>query len=118
MDFKPLVSTPQTKRKSYYPVGEPISALKISKLPKNNAVLICELMKLKDEKDIKSVCYDVANEVCDVWKHHFGLRLVCGKEHETQKCCDRNVKFIVEIVHISGKIQRLYHEWKDLEKTS
>ena len=32
-----------------------------------------------------------------------------------QKRVDNSVKFVVEVQHIAGKIQRLYREWKDLE---
>ena len=88
------------KGTSYYIVGPLISALKIYKLPKNSAVL-----------SQKSMCLDIAKEVCDMWKHLFELILVCGKESMGYKRVDNNVK----LQYIAGKIQRLYHEWKDLE---
>ena len=69
------------------------------------------LTLLQKEKCIKSVCLDVAKEVCEVWKHHFGLRLVCGKDSVGLKRVDNSVKFVVEVHQIAGKIQRLYISW-------
>ena len=97
---KPLPSRAQT-RTSYYLVGLPISALKISKLTKNCVVLLRVLTLLQKEKCIKSVCLDVGKEVCEVWKHQFGLRLVCGKDSVEQKRIDKSVKFIMEVQHIA-----------------
>ena len=68
-----------------------------------------------NQKCIKTASVKVAKEVCEVWGHHFGLRLVYGKDSVTQKISDSSVKLIVENVKISEKINKLYRQWKNLE---
>ena len=59
-----------------------------------------------------------ANEVLDVWKHHFGLRLTLGKDYESQKSSSEAVRFIHMKDVIVEKILKLYREWSDLRNSS
>ena len=59
-----------------------------------------------------------ADEVIDVWKHHFGLRLILGKDYASQKSTNEAVRLIQRKDVIVGKILKLYREWNELRRAS
>ena len=96
------------------------------KLPKNMHVL-SRFITLFIEKDPKSkeekgkvaklVSNLVAEELKNVWELHFGIYVVSGKKSIDDKEND-DAKMVIKQYNIAGKILKLYHDYKNLEKES
>ena len=81
-------------RASVYLIGSTLEILKTSKLPKEHDVLARFIAVFRVIQCVKTAANVTANEVIDVWKHHFGLRLTLGKDYESQKSTNKAVRFI------------------------
>ena len=82
------------KAREVYLLGHTLNALKHSKLPKHHDVL-ARFLSIHQELWCKKTVADVvADEVINVWQHHFGLRLTHGKDSIKQKTVNEKVKFI------------------------
>ena len=62
----------------------------------------------------------VTEEVLEVWNHHFGPRLIFGKDFgkESFKEVDKSIKMIKENQKIEEQLLALLDKWKGLEKDS
>ena len=67
-------------RPTFYIIGNPPSSLSFSKLPKTGAIL-GRLLLLKDLLPMSETAGKVIRKVVDVWTHHFGPKLILGKEY-------------------------------------
>ena len=105
-------------RASLYLIGSSLEKLKVSKLPKQHDVLARFISVFRDMQCVKTAASEVADEMIDVWKHHFGLRLTLDKDCENQKITNDAVRFILRKDHIVGKILKLYREWNELQRAS
>ena len=83
---------PVKARASVYLIGSTLEKFKTSKLPKLHDVLARFIAVFRVIQCIKTAADVTANEVIDVWKHHFGLRLTLGKDHENQKTTSSSLK--------------------------
>ena len=88
-------------RTQLYLLGNSLSTLKVSKLPKNCDVLARFVTEFREGCCKKTAANEICDEVIDVWKHHFGIRLTLGKEYETQKTTDESMRFILRKDHNS-----------------
>ena len=71
-------------RAPVYLIGSSLEKLKVSKLPKQHDVLARCIAVFRDIQCVKTAANVTADEVIDVWKHHFGLRLTHGKDYASQ----------------------------------
>ena len=85
----PKVSDGSSSRKTHYLLGKslhPSTLLGYIKLPKMDRLLQKILGILQEEKvtEITAV-RRVSDEMKEVWRHHFGLRVIMGQDFEGQK---------------------------------
>ena len=84
----PPATTPRQKdpcssssRPSYYIIEKAPTILPCSKLPKSGAVQGLLLSLLDSDHSLKEASKLVTSEVKAVWLHHFGHRLIMGKQY-------------------------------------
>ena len=125
-----LLSRGTSSRPSLYILGCPsIAALGVVKLPKGMQ-LLQRFEGLLMEKDYSSksnidktkireeAAGQLAEEVINVWKHHFGLRVIEGREFEGQQVDEEDLnkkKIIIREKHIKQKILDLHTRYKKVE---
>ena len=91
--------------------------LKNSKIPTNGAVLGRFLSTL-ESSSIKVAAAETRNEVKEIWKHHFGSRLVEGREFGIEEVENESKKIIRSDKKVDFLITGLWKKWKKLEKES
>jgi len=115
---KPSSSAVSASNRNFYRVHQTLDKFGYSKLPKNSHVLRRFLLELQQTGTIKAAAAKTASGLCEVWKFHFGLKLIIGKSTLADKGEDECMKLIIMTDKIEKKISDLYHEWKELEKSS
>lgn len=110
-------STLKDFHKKFYLVGHPVDKLGISKLPKNSQVLARFLAILEKCGEKKRAAKQCAEDIRIVWKHHFGLRLVYGKDIDSDTESE-GMKLVVRKEKIEDKILQLFKTWTEYENTS
>ena len=85
-----------------------------AKLPKSKAVLGVFLHNLKDS-DPDKAAGRTTDELKDVWRHHFGMRVILGYDSAMKEI---SKKIISDDKYIKTKILNLWKDWKLLLKTS
>ena len=83
----------------------------MSKLPKMKDVLRVFLSNLKECQDIATSV--TVTKVKEVWKHHFGSRVILGFDENLQETAE---KMTYEDKYIGEKIRNVWKEYKDLER--
>ena len=71
-----------------------------------------------ENSGLKEAARDTRQKLKDVWLHHFGPRLVEGREFGIEDVEDKSKKMIKSDRHIDDKIQNVWKEWVKLEKES
>lgn len=106
-------------RPIFYMIGKALSSLSFGKLPKTEAIL-GRLLQLKGSLPMSETAGKVTGEVVAVWTHHFGPKLILGKEYgkEQLEQKDKKLIMIMETKHIKKKILDLYKKWNILETES
>ena len=92
-------------------------SFRFAKIPTTGAVLGRFLNNLENS-GIKEAARDTRQKLKDVWLHHFGPRLVEGREFGIEDVEDKSKKMIKSDRHIDDKIQNVWKEWVKLEKES
>ena len=116
-------TTPQSKpggsssRPVLFMLGQAPVSFRFAKIPTTGAVLGRFLNNLENS-GIKETARDTRQELKDVWLHHFGPRLVEGREFGIEDVEDKSKKMIKSDRHIDDKIQNVWKEWVKLEKES
>ena len=99
-----------------YLLGNTLDKFPVSKLPKNSLILrrffdilgTCDGMESKLMSDaLHHAAGLTADEIRLVWRFHYGLRLVNGKETDFDKTEDESLKLIVRKDKIKDKILKL-----------
>ena len=108
-----------SSRPSYYLLGKPPTSLLNSKLPKSGPVLGRLLSEL-ETKSLTEASKVVAKEVKDVWLHHFGPKLILGKEYgkEEDEKIDLELKMIKSDQKVAEKVVEVYKKWRNMEYES
>jgi hypothetical protein len=106
-----------TSNRNIYLVKQTVEKFAHSKIPKQSYVIRRFLLELQRTGTIKTAAATTANELCEVWKFHFGMKLIMGKNTIDDKE-DETMKLVIKTCKIEKKIIELYTEWKELEKTS
>ena len=91
-------------RASVYLIESSLEKFKVSKLPKQHNDFARFIAVFLEIQCVKTAASMIADEVIDVWKYHFGLRLTLGKDHASQKITNDAVEFIQRKYTIAGKI--------------
>ena len=74
---------------------------------------------MEEETREKEDCADiVAGEIIDVWRHHFGTRVIDGKEYEEQKDADEDKKMIITKFKIREKVLAVLKTYESVEYES
>ena len=117
----PKVIQGSGSRPKYYLLENPVQELSRLKLPKNEAVLsgfLDILGSSSGQGAIMEAAKKTRAEVKSVWKHHFGSRLIEGKELGSCSADNEKKKIIVEDKLIEKKIKETWDTWKKLEYES
>ena len=101
-----------------YLLDNMIKKFSYTKLPKNSAVLQRFLSILEEVGSVKLSAEKTTSELKDVWKHHFGLRLVHGVDFEGDIDVIEGNKLILMDDKIHLQIIALHKTWRDLFNTS
>ena len=92
------------------------SSFGFSKLPKTNAVLGIFLTKLKENQNNEfTAAQNTTKELLEVWKHHFGERVIMGYDSNLK---EESVKMVSDDKNIQKKIITVWKDWHQLEKES
>ena len=116
-------------RPNLYILGQPtISPLSIKKLPKGKPLLqrlyglISQEPKAPRSKERyvqKDKCADsLVDEVVGVWRHHFGIRVIDGKEMKEQKIPAEEKIMIIQKHKINEKVLALEKKYIETESES
>ena len=110
------------RNKKLYLLGHSLEKLSVSKLPKNSQILRRFFGVLKDcegsRTEVKTLAVSeaatiIAEEIREVWRFHFGLKLIFGKETDYDNVENESLKLIVRKDVIKEKILKLFKNWKD-----
>ena len=71
-----------------------------------------------NKSPFKEAAADTRTEVKKIWLHHFGVRLMEGKELGFEEEGDEKKKIVRTDRHIDDLISAIYKEWEKLEKES
>ena len=108
--------TRTSDRVGLYLLKKTIGQFSFSKLPKNLAILQRFLDIYGETQSEKTAVKQTASELKDVWKHHFGLKLVYGVESEgDDEIVSEAIKLVVMDNKIENKILNLYRDYHKLE---
>ena len=130
----PRFSTSGTSsRQKIYLLEEfPVSELPVTKLPKIKSVMKFFFHSLLLKEDLqkhsnpltlatKTAVGKAARETADairsVWRYHFGIRLIDGKDTKNGQV-DTSKIMIIGDKEIAGKIVNIFSEWKNCERLS
>ena len=110
-------------RPSLYLVGNPPEKLRNAKLPTTGAVLgrYLDILKNSNVYVFTNVCEATTltrQELKAVWQHHFGSRLVEGKELGIEEAGEEKRKIIKQDRFIDEMIRGVWKEWSRLEVES
>ena len=111
----PKESTGSSSRPKVFLLGKLDPTFKKSKLPKGRAVLSHFLYQLEEQNLVKDAAEETLNQVKDIWKHHFGMRVVFGYDSDLQ---EDTKKMIIEDIQAKYKITSIWKQWMELERTS
>ena len=126
------VSGTTSRQKLYLLDQFPCSDLPKTKLPKISYVMRIFFGFLLDQEDLKKhsnpltlatksavlkAAKDTASAVKEVWRHHFGIRLIDGKESVTSEV-DSSKIMVTGDKYIAEKVMNLFSEWQAAEKLS
>ena len=117
----PKATAGSSSRPQFFILGNPAPDLKMSKLPTTEAILgkfLLELAGKADKGSAAEAASSVRQEMKIVWKHHFGIRLIEGKELGNEEAENENLKIIKMDKHIEDQIKQLWKEWSKLEYDS
>ena len=106
-----------SSRPEVFLLGLLSSDLSVSKLPKTGPVLNCFLFHLRSGLDKKEAAQKTVESLKETWQHHFGIRVIFGKDFENDKV-DESRKIISTDKYICEKIVSLHNEYNKLEQTS
>ena len=101
-------------RPKVYLVDKLEPSLGFAKLPKSKAVLSVFLFHLQGS-DTTSAGNSTLSILKEVWKHHFGPRVVLGYDIGMEEATK---KIISDDKYILEKIINLWKNWRDMERTS
>ena len=105
-----------SSRPKYFLLDKVDSTFKMSKLPKSKTVLSNFLFNLDEEKlDKISASKKTLDQVKEIWKHHFGERVILGFDSNLQ---ENTKRMIIEDKDARNKILSIWKQWMDLERTS
>ena len=108
--------TRTSDRAGLYLLKKTIGQFSFSKLPKNLAILQRFLDIYGETQSEKAAVKQTASELKDVWKHHFGLKLVYGVESDgDDEIVSEAIKLVVMDNKIENKILNLYRDYHKLE---
>ena len=128
-----LVAVPKppgsSTRPNLYLLGHPmVSHLSFQKLPKGKALLQrlhglnddeTKLTRDNEKAAQKDMCADkLVEEIVDVWRLHFGIRSIDGKEFEGQEKCEKEKIMIIRNVSIKEKILAMDKKYSKTEYES
>ena len=112
---RPNLHGSTSSRPSYYLVGRTPTSLTYSKLPKTGLVL-GRFLELQTHHSKAQAARLVTKELSNVWLHHFGPRLILGKNYEKKQ--DDHGILIHDDYYIAKKITNLAEQWMRLEQDS
>ena len=110
--------TSSKTRPKVYLLDKLNSEFRYAKLPKGKDILSVFLFHLKDnvtEEDAWTAAVETIPLLKEVWKHHFGERVVLGYDSAMKEVTK---KMIFGDQKIREKIMKIWKEWKVLERTS
>ena len=120
---RPSPTTPKAQlggtgsRPSLYLLGKVQTKFKYTKLPSSGAVLGVFLNNLENSI-VKESAAETRKELKNVWLHHFGPRLVEGKELGIEEIENESRKIIKQDRFIDDKIKGIWKDWRMLEVDS
>ena len=109
-----LLGIGTSSRPKVYLLDSQTDTFGFAKLPKSKAVLGVFLHNLKDS-DPDKAAGRTTDELKDVWRHHFGMRVILGYDSAMKEI---SKKIISDDKYIKTKILNLWKDWKLLLKTS
>ena len=98
-------------------LGQTPESFRYAKIPTTGAVLGRFLNNL-DNSIPKEAAGETRQELKDVWLHHFGPRLIEGREFGIEEMEDKSKKMIKTDRHIEDKIKDVWKDWVKLEHES
>ena len=106
-------------RPVFFLLGKVSTTLCLSKLPKSGPALY-RLLFLMESKSLTEARAIVVAELKEVWLHHFGRRLVLGKDlgSDDNGPEEESLKIIKSDRKIGDKLVELHQRWRNLEKES
>ena len=114
-----------SSRPALYLLGRPKhDSLDMVKLPKVKQILQRFYELEKEEEVVKSLrpketcARKVIKEVKDVWRHHFGMRLIDGKEFDEQQFEDSEKIMIMRDILIQADLLKIEKQYHDMEYES
>ena len=114
----PKVPLGTSSRPEVFLLGKRTKDLSVSKIPKSGPVLRCYMFHLENGDSKKMAAGKTTQSVKISWKHHCGIRVIFGKDFETDDKVDESVKIVSSDKYIGEKIDVLHIEYIKLEKTS
>ena len=111
-------SSSTSSRPTFFLLGKAPTSLMMTKLPKAGPVL-GRLLSLLETLSLTDAAESVKDEVKSVWLHHFGPRLVLGKEFGLESEPSDVGKIMIKADrHVKDLIVDVYKLWRNLEKES
>ena len=114
-----------SSRPDLYLLGRPKhDSLDLLKLPKVKQILQRFYELAKEEDVVKSLrpketcARKVIEEVKEVWRHHFGIRVIDGKEFGDQQVEDSDKIMIMRDILIQADLLKLEKQYHDMEYES
>ena len=86
-------------------------------LPEGNVKEVSNQRALTTKKNVFDAAKNTVVLVKDVWRHHFGIKLVDGMV-EVGGEVEEKMVMVIKDLKIANKIVNLFEEWKSLEKIS
>ena len=109
-------------RPSLYLLDKPkTDPLTKTKLPKGKQILQRLQGLLLEKKTEKDAIKEVTKECVEVWEHHFGLRVIEGKEYKEETVSEKEMaqkKMIRRNHKIYMMIEKMHNEYKRVEHQS
>ena len=93
-------------------------SIPVNKLPKTSDVLRALLFYKNTGLDMKTSLKKTGEKIKQSWKHHFGTKVIYGKNFEEELISDKSAIIIVPDNQIREKLSLLLKEYNTLELTS
>ena len=106
-----------SSRPLMYLLGQLPVSFKYAKIPTSEVVLGRYVHHLESRVP-KEAADETRKELKDVWLHHFGPRLVEGREFGIEDVPDKSKMIVKTDRHIDDKIRDIWKDWVKLEKES